>query len=143
MLVAITTLSAAAQSVPAGWKIVKDRKQHCQIAVPADWTTDKILTSQATAPDKSASALVHGIPPGAATYADTVKAAKGLYKPIKTFEESGSRTWYSTAPDPGQTGTSWYVATGGAQVCDAQILFKTPASEATAKQIVMSLTPVK
>lgn len=29
--------SASAQTKPADWKIVKDSKGHCQIAVPADW----------------------------------------------------------------------------------------------------------
>jgi hypothetical protein len=29
--------SALAQTTPAGWKIVKDSKSVCQIAVPPDW----------------------------------------------------------------------------------------------------------
>jgi hypothetical protein len=34
-----------AQSVPAGWKTVTDMRKVCQIAVPADWTPDALLTA--------------------------------------------------------------------------------------------------
>src|SRR5690242_1140323 len=34
----LSAWTGAAQNVPAGWKIVKDAKGSCQVAVPPDWT---------------------------------------------------------------------------------------------------------
>ena len=51
-------LLAAPQSVPPGWKLVKDRKSVCQMAVPEAWVADKIMITQLTAPDKKANALM-------------------------------------------------------------------------------------
>ena len=49
--------TAAAQTVPAGWKTVTDMRKVCQIAVPADWTPDTLLKSMAISPDKKANVV--------------------------------------------------------------------------------------
>jgi hypothetical protein len=134
--------AAAAQTVPAGWKIVTDRKGLCQIAVPADWMADKIMPSNVSSPDKKASVIVHGIA-APATYEQTVATAKTMFKPMKTFEESANRVWWSSTMRPGKTGESWYVAIGGGQVCDAQVEFQDPAFADTAKKIVGSFSAKK
>src|ERR1035441_7128735 len=54
--------AASAQVVPAGWQVVKDLKNLCQIAVPADWTPDKLVKSFVTAADKKANAVIHALP---------------------------------------------------------------------------------
>lgn len=130
---------ALAADVPSGWKLIKDKKQVCQAAVPADWTTDKILTSMATSPDKKSSVVVHGLRAGA-SYSDTVTMAKQMFKPVKVFEDSASRTFYSSERK-GKPGSSYYVAIGGAQVCNAQIDFE--GSDDTAKKIANSLSAAK
>jgi hypothetical protein len=133
---------AAAQSVPAGWKIATDRRKLCQIAVPADWVADKIMPSQLTSPDKKAKVLVHGIPaPG--TFASTVETAKKMFAPTKVFEESATKAWWASEPSNHKPGASWYVATGGASVCDAQVEFEGAAFDEVAKKIVASLGPAK
>jgi hypothetical protein len=131
---AAITLACSAADIPSGWKTIKDRKQVCQVAVPNDWTTDKILTSMATAPDKKANVIVHGLPPSA-NYAETVATAKKMFQPLKVFDETGSRTWFSSARRNGKPGSSWYVATGGSQVCNAQVDFDDASMEATARRL--------
>jgi hypothetical protein len=127
---------------PAGWQVAKDRKQACQIAVPPGWTADKIMPANLTAPDKKANVIV-GSKPAGVTYADIVKMAKDMFKPLKTFEETAGRTWFASTPDRGSKGTSWYVALGTSPVCEAQIQFQDPAFESDAKQMVMSLKSAK
>jgi hypothetical protein len=87
-LFVLLTLRAAAQDVPAGWKVVKDRKQTCQMAVPSDWTGSAIMPSNLTSPDKKAN-VVFGGKPASAAYADIVKMAKSMFKPVKTSMKRG------------------------------------------------------
>jgi cytoskeletal protein RodZ len=130
--------AASAQTVPAGWQVVKDNKNLCQLAVPADWTPDKLAKSFVTAADKKANAVIHALAPNA-NYAQSMATAKQLMIPVKMFEDTAQRTWFSVARGNGKPGSSWYVATGGSQICTAQIDFDDPAFEATAKKIVDSI----
>jgi hypothetical protein len=132
--------TAAAQTVPAGWKTVTDMRKVCQIAVPADWTADSLIKSFVTSPDKKANAVVHGLRAGS-DFAGVVASAKLMLPPAKTFEESASKIWYEETPKPGTTERGWYVAVGGAQACNAEIKFEGAAFEETAKKIAASLGP--
>jgi hypothetical protein len=136
----LLVVNGAAQT-PAGWQVMKDKKQLCQIAVPAGWTADRIMVSSLTAPDNKAS-LIFSNKPASSTYADIVKMAKDMFKPIKTFEDGPARTWFQSAPEA-KKGTTWYAAISSAPVCEVQIQFQNPAFEASAKQIVNSLKAVK
>jgi hypothetical protein len=138
--IALFAFHAAAQN-PAGWQVVKDRSQHCQIAVPPGWIADKVMPSNLTASDKKAKVVFRTKFAGA-TYTDIVKLAKQMYKPVKTYEETAGRTWFASAPAPGKTG-SWYVVLNSSPLCEAQIEFVESSFEATAKQMVNSLKPVK
>jgi len=137
--------AAFAQTVPAGWQVVKDSKSLCQIAVPADWVHDTLVKSFVASPDKTkkASAVIHALAPNA-NYAQSMATAKQVMIPVKIFEDTPSRTWFSVARGNGQPGSSWYVATnGGSQICTAQIDFDDPAFEATAKKIVDTIGKAK
>ena len=114
--------------------MVKDSKGLCQIAVPADWAHDTLVKSFLTASDKKANAVIHALAPNA-NYVQSMATAKQLMIPIKTFEDTASRTWFAIARGNGKPETSWYVATGRAQICTAEIDFDDPAFEATAKKI--------
>ncbi len=132
------SLYASAQS-PAGWQVMKDKKQLCQISVPQAWTADKIMPGSLTAGDKKAS-LIFGSKPTGITYVDIVKMAKDMFKPVKMFEEGANRTWFASAP---KKGSSWYAVINTSPVCEVQIDFQDPGFEATAKQVVNSLKVVK
>lgn len=134
--------AAFAQTVPAGWQVVKDGKGLCQIAVPADWVPDKLVKSFLVAGDKKANAVIHALAPNA-NYAQSMATAKQMMIPVKMFEDTATRTWYSVARGNGKPGSSWYVATGGSQICTAQIDFDDPAFEATAKKIVDTIGKAK
>jgi hypothetical protein len=138
---ACLALTAAAQN-PAGWQVLKDRKQMCQIAVPPDWTADKIMPSNVTSPDKKAN-VIFGSKPASVDYATIVKMAKDMFKPSKTIEDTANRTWFVASPDRGKAGPKWYVALPTSPVCEAQITFEDAPFEATAKQMVNSLKSAK
>ena len=138
----LIAFGAAAQDAPAGWKIVKDRKQTCQMAVPSDWTGTAIMPSNLTSPDKKSNVIFSG-KPATATYDQIVKMATDMFKPAKMIEEGAKRTWFVSTPRPGKTGTSWYVALSTSPVCEAQIEFQDASFEASAKQMVNSLKPSK
>jgi hypothetical protein len=128
-----------AQDVPAGWKVVKDKQGACQVAVPADWAADKLIASFVSSPDGNANATPHGLRYGQ-TFAAASTQAKQVMPPTKVIEDSGKRLWYAYA---GAASTNWYVAVPGSTVCTAQIAYKVPAMEETAKKIALSLTPAK
>ena len=135
--VLLLTAFAALAQTPAGWQTMKDKKQLCQISVPAGWTADKIMVSSLSAPDKTAS-LIFSSKPESASFADITKMAKDMFKPAKSFEDTANKTWFAeTAKIPGQT--AWYLALNTKPVCEVEIKFKDAAFEATAKQIVSSL----
>jgi hypothetical protein len=141
-LVVLAAFSASAQDVPAGFKLVKDRKQACQMVVPSDWTGSAIMPSNLTSPDKKAS-VVFGSKPPSQAYADLVKMAKSMFKPVTMIEENDKRTWYVSETARGKSGTSWYVALNTSPLCEAQVEFQDAAFEAKAKQMVNSLKATK
>ena len=136
---ALCSASVFAQT-PAGWQVMKDRKGQCQMAVPPAWVADKIMPGSVAAADRSANVVFSG-KPAEVTYQQIAGMAKEMFKPVKVFEESASRTWFASAPAHGKS--SWYVVLGTKPVCEAQIEFKDPSFEATARQMVESLKPVK
>jgi hypothetical protein len=144
-LIVITTmafaLTAAAQT-PAGWQVMKDKKQLCQISVPAGWIADKIMPGSLTAGDKKAS-LIFSSKPDGVSYGEIARAAKDMFKPTQTFEETVSRTWFVSTPDRGSKGTTWYSAINSKPVCEVEIKFQDPTFEANAKLIVNSLKSTK
>jgi hypothetical protein len=139
--ITFAAIDAAAQT-PADWQVMKDRKQQCQMAAPPGWTVDKIMPGNLTSPDKKAGVIFSSKPAGV-TYADIVKMAKDMFKPVKTIEETASRTWFVSAPTAGPATTTWYVAMNTNPVCEAQIKFQGAGFEATAKLMVNSLKLVK
>jgi hypothetical protein len=141
ILIVTFALSAVAQT-PAGWQVMKDKKQLCQISVPAGWTADKIMPGSLQSADRKTSVIFSSKPEGA-TYGDIAKMAKDMFNPTKTFEETATRTWFVSTPDRGVKGTTWYAVINSKPVCEVQITFGDPAFEASAKSIVNSLKSTK
>jgi hypothetical protein len=121
----------------ADWQTFQDRKHLCQISA-----ADKIMTSRVSSPDKKVNVTFRGMPEGT-TYADTVKAAKQLFKPENMIEESANRTWFASAPAAGKTGKAWYAVISGTPVCEIRIEAAPGADEETAKKIIQSLQKAK
>jgi hypothetical protein len=142
VLLAISTMVLA--SVPAGWKVLTDRKKTCQFAVPADWTTDALLLGTATSADKKSNVVVKG---NEQSLANIKPLVQQMMPPDKTIEDNGKRYWYSykhLANGGDLPGTNWYVAVAAPSgICAAQVSFKDPAGEAVAKQIVDTIGAAK
>lgn len=136
----MTACSAVAQT-PAGWQVMKEKKQLCQISVPAGWTADKIMPGSLTSPDKLAS-ITLGAKPDGVGFADTSKMAKDMFKPVKTFEDTANKTFFVEKGNIPAIIT-WYVALNTKPVCEAEIKFKGAGYEATATQIANSLKSTK
>ncbi len=141
LLTASTIVLAA---VPAGWKVVTDRKKTCQYAVPADWTQNKFLIGTATSADQKSNVVIQG---NEESLSDIKPMIQQMMPPDKTIEDNGKRYWYSythLANASDLPGTNWYVAVavpGG--VCAAQLSFKNPGTESVMKQIVDTIGPAK
>jgi hypothetical protein len=141
-VLAVSTVVLAA--VPAGWKVVTDKKRTCQYAVPPDWTQDKLITNSATSPDGKSNVLIHG---NEQSLAEIKPMIQQMIPSDKTIEDSGKRYWYSykhLANGSDLAGTNWYVGVavpGG--ICAAQLSFKNPAAESVMKQIVDTIAPAQ
>jgi hypothetical protein len=123
--------------------VVKDRQGACQLAVPADWVSDKLVASFMQSADGKANAVPHGLRAGQ-TFAEAMVLAKQVTPPSKMIEESAKRVWYAyQGAGAAGGGTDWYVAVAGGTICTAQISFKNPATEDTARKIALSLTQAK
>ena len=141
MLLTAATVAGADQAVPSAGKTVLDAKKACQIAVPADWTTD---TSTGYSPGKKATVTVHGLRAGQ-TFEDGKDAARQGMKPIKIVQDDAKRLMYTTdARNLGTAGTNgWYVITNTSPVCTASFTFAAGADEGILKKIADSLAVVK
>ena len=139
----LSAIACWSQNVPSGWKVIKDKQGACQLAVPPDWTTDKLLPSFAKSPDGKANAVAHGVRSGQ-SFAQATAMAKQVMKPSKMIEDSGKRLWYAYEGNSSANGgTNWYIAVPGTPVCTAQVSFKDPSLEDTAKKVALSLSPAK
>jgi hypothetical protein len=137
--------SSWAQTVPEGWKLVKDSKGICQIAVPPEWApfADSAGAAVYQAPTTAIATVTSQ--PGQAFKPMTEYLQKVLEIPKeKLFENSAKRVFYqerlSKRPDdpnsynasvPGKTGT-----------CSCRVLVLPSIAEDISKKIVLSLGPV-
>ena len=135
----LAAIALQAQDVPAGWKVVKDTKGACQLAVPPDWAVDG---SSAKSPDGNTDAVPHGQRAGLG-FSEATGIAKSVMKPAKILEDSANRLWYTFENTNGKPGTNYYVAVATAPVCTAQVSFKNATAEDTAKKIAVTLGKAK
>ena len=142
MLLMAATVAGADQAVPSAGKTVVDAKKACQIAVPADWTTDG--TTAGYAPGKKVTAVVHGRP--GLTFEEGKNAARQVMKPIKIVQDDAKRLMYTTDANAlgGSRGDNgWYVIINTTPVCTASFTFAAGADEEILKKIADSLAVVK
>lgn len=137
--VGIVLLSSIAAAVAAD-QLITDRKNECQMSVPADWKLNPMIKGSAKSAQGTESVILASTAPG-----QSLNAVKGVieqvYKPIKILEDSPRRLWfeYAAPNNSGGTARAWYVGiprTGN--VCGAQIDMK-DGNETLAKTIALSL----
>jgi hypothetical protein len=135
----------SAQVVPAGWQVIKDARNACQIAVPADWQPFGDVRSAAVFQD-SATAL-----------AVVTNQPKQTFSPLgenlirvlnipkdKLFENSATRVFYQDKTSEGASDMNGYSVSvpGKGGMCSARLTFLPSVGDALMRKIALSLGPV-
>jgi hypothetical protein len=144
-LILLTAASATAQTVPSGWKLIRDSKAACQIAVPPDWSPFSEAGGSAIFHDPSTAIAVVTSQPGQAFKPLTPAMLKVLGVPKeKMFENSATRLSYQdkTSAGPGDENAFTAAAPGNGGTCSCRVVFLPSISVETARKIVLSLGPV-
>jgi len=143
-LILLCLPSLSAQVVPAGWQTIKDSKNACQIAVPADWSVYGEARSAAVFHDTSTALAVVTSQPGQAFSPLTEFFQKVLNIPKeKLFENTSKRIFYqdktsTNAEDPNSYSFS---VPGKNGTCSGHLTFLKSIPEDTARKIALSLGP--
>jgi hypothetical protein len=143
ILILLLFFPASAQTIPAGWKVVKDSKETCQIAVPPEW----VLLE-----DGSGAAVFQD-----STIAVVTSQPKQIFKPLseslqkvldirkeKMFENSAKRLFYQDKTSKGSSDPNAFSASvpGKTGTCSCHVTFLASVSADTVKKIALSLGPV-
>jgi hypothetical protein len=137
--------SALAQTTPTGWKLVKDSKGVCQIAVPPDWDPLPETTGAAVFKDVTTAIAVVTSQAGQVfkPLTETLQKMFGIRKD-KLFENTATRIFYQDKISKRSEDPNTYSASvpskGGTCSCHIVILPSVP--EETAKKIALSLGTV-
>lgn len=143
-LLFLLLLPAWAQTVPAGWIVVKDSKLACRIAVPPEWTPWADNTGAAVFRDSTTAIAVVTSQPGQTFKPLTEPQKKSFGIPTeKMFENTARRIFYQDktsgrSEDPNAYSAS-VPADGG--TCSCRVVFLPNISQETARKIVLSLGP--
>ena len=131
--------SLVAQSIPAGWKLVKDDKGRCRVAVPPDWSAPSPNAGAASAKNQADGSLVVTNDPF--TLKPLPESMQKIMKVGNMFENTTKRVFYSTRSG---SFTSYNVSVpGNTGTCNTKVTFSPSVPESTAKDIALSIGPVK
>lgn len=145
-LVLLCWLPAGSQTVPTGWKVIKDAKAACQIAIPPEWVPLGETNGAAVFHDSTTAIAVVTSQPGQ-EYRPLSPALLKVFAIPKDrmFENSAKRIFYqdktSKGPDDTNAFSSSVPAKDGTCSCHVAVLPSIPAD--TAKQISLSLSPAQ
>jgi hypothetical protein len=147
LIVALLAASTGlAQTTPVGWKVLVDKTKNCQISVPSDWVVEASYPSQGSSPDGKLSVLTLRIEHGQ-TLKIVQEEIEKIFSPIKIFEDSKKRLWFSYKEVTAQEGSrdiNYYVAIPvNGNVCGARISMRNSSLAPTGKQIAESISAVK
>jgi hypothetical protein len=144
-LLFLLVLPTWAQTVPAGWTVVKDSKHACQIAVPSEWAPWADNTGAAVFRDSTTAIAVVTSQPGQTFKPLTESQKKSLGIPVeKMFENTAKRIFYQDKTSSRLDDPTAYSASvpGNGGTCSCRVVFLPSISQETAKKIVLSLSPV-
>ena len=131
--------------MPAGWKVVKDAKSACQIAVPPDWTPWATAAGAAVFQETTTALAVVTQQPGQLfkPLTETMQRMLSLPKE-KIFENSAKRLFYQDKTSEGGEDPNAYSGSvpGTDGTCSCRVVFIPSISQETVKKIVLSLSPV-
>jgi hypothetical protein len=135
----------SAQVVPAGWQVIKDAKNTCQIAVPADWEPYGDNHSAAVFHDSTTALAVVTSQPKQAFSPLGENLIKVLNIPKdKLFENSATRVFYQDKISEGAGDPNGFSVSvpGKGGMCSARLTFLPSVSTDVARKIALSLGAV-
>lgn len=144
-LVLLFSFTAQTQTAPAGWKIIKDGKGACQIAVPPEWVPLAEISGAAIFHDpKTAIAVVTSqlgqqFKPLSPALLRTIGIPKE-----KMFENSATRIFFQdkTARNPNDTSSFSTSVPAKNGTCSCRVVVLPTIPEDVAKKIVLNLSAV-
>jgi hypothetical protein len=129
-------------TTPADWKVLVDKTKSCQISVPRDWVVSAFSPSVAHSPDNKSEVRMAVTNLGH-TLSEFKVTAEQIHAPIKIFEDSKSRLWFSYEEPFAPEGIRVINFLVGipiqGNVCAADVSFEKRRLESVAKQIAQSL----
>lgn len=137
-------LPASAQTVPTGWKVVKDAKADCQVAVPPDWTPFAEGTGAAVFHDSTTAIAVVTSQPGQTFKPLSNAQLKLLDVPKeKVFENTAKRLFYqdktsANADDPNAFSS---MVPGKEGSCSCHLVAVPSITDEVVRKIALSLGP--
>jgi hypothetical protein len=143
-LLFLLILPTWAQTVPAGWIVVKDSKHVCQIAVPPEWTPWGDNTGAAVFRDSTSAIAVVTSQAGQTFKPLTEPLKKSIGIPTeKMFENTAKRIFYQDRTSGHSEEPNAYSASVPANggTCSCRVAVLPSISQETAKKIVLSLGP--
>jgi hypothetical protein len=143
-LVFVFAPAASAQTVPTGWKPIRDAKASCQIAVPPDWAQYSERGGSAVLRDPSSGLAVVTSQPGQEFKPLTASMLKSLGVPKeKVFENSTTRLFFEDRTSENSDDQSGFSASvpGNGGTCSCRVVFLPSVGADTARKIVMTLGP--
>ncbi len=135
----------AAESVPAGWTVLKDSKGLCQIAVPPDWTPLKDSGGAAVFGDASTAIAVVTSQPGQEFKPLPASLQKVLdIRREHVFENTAKRVFYQDRISKHAENPNAYSASVPAKngTCSCHVTFLPGIPAETARKIALSLSAV-
>src|ERR1017187_7622414 len=133
-----------AQVMPAGWQLVKDSKNACQLAVPADWSPYGESRSAAVLHDMSTALAVVTSQPGQ-TFAPLTEFFQKVLniRKEKLFENTPKRIFYQdkTSAQADDPNSYTFSVPGKAGTCSGHLTFLPSVPEEVARKIALSLGP--
>jgi hypothetical protein len=138
-------LPVRAQTVPAGWKIVKDAKTACQIAVPPEWEPFGENNGAAMLRDSTTAIAVVTSQPGQEYKPLSPALVKSIGIPKeKLFENTAARLFYQDRTSHSGEETNAFSSSVPAKsgTCSCHVVLLPTVSEDIAKKIALSLSRV-
>ena len=141
-LILLCAAPAAAQTVPAGWQVVKDSHGSCQLAVPPDWSLWGDNSSAAIFHDPTTAIAVVTSQPGQVfkPLSDAQLRLLNISKD-KLFENSATRIVYQDKTSTKSEDPNAYSASvpGKDGTCSCRVTFLPVVPAETARKIALSL----
>jgi hypothetical protein len=139
-LVLLAFASVSVAQIPGSWKVIHDKSNACQLAVPADWSANSPLPGSAQAPGNQGDLQVSSSP-GKAFKPFNDMTQKALMVG-KMLENSEKLVFYSSAPTKSDHPITPYraIVPGKDGTCSTMVSVRAGVPEETVRKIVATLS---